>query len=265
MNTPPTSMTFADGNILASRRVPIATIVINRSEAKNALDSKTVRGLAGCLQIVDADEEVRAVVLTGGGNAFCSGADMAELASDEMYFPWAGGNDGPLRLRLSKPVIAAIEGPACAEGLGMALFCDIRIVDDTALFGVFSRRWGVPIGDGTTVRLPQVVGIGRAMDMVLTGRTVGADEAVAIGLANRKVNRGTTRIEAERLASQIAELPQTALLSDRRSIYESADLPDQPAIQHEVELARQAYGDEAKAGAQQFERNANGNIRLLRR
>jgi enoyl-CoA hydratase len=257
-------MTFADGNILASRRAPVATIVINRTEVKNALDSKTVRGLAGCFQIVDADDEVRAVVLTGGGNSFCSGADMKELADDDMYFPWAGGNDSPLRFRLSKPVIAAIEGPACAEGLGMALFCDIRIVDDTALFGVFSRRWGVPIGDGTTVRLPQVVGVGRAMDMVLTGRTVGADEAVAMGLANRKVNRGTTRMEAEKLAAQLAELPQTALLSDRRSIYESADLQDQAALQHEVDLARKAFGHESKAGIKHFEQRTKGNIRLVR-
>ena len=146
-------------------------------------------------------------MLTGAGGAFCAGADLKELGSGTDYFPWAGSDEGPLRAPLAKPVIAAIEGHACAGGLGVALFCDIRIVDDTATFGVFSRRWGVPMSDGTTVRLPRIVGQGRALDMLLTGRAVGADEAIAIGLATRKVARGTTRAEAEKLALRDRGLP----------------------------------------------------------
>ena len=146
-------------------------------------------------------------MLTGAGGAFCAGADLKELGSGTDYFPWAGSDEGPLRAPLGKPVIAAIEGHACAGGLGVALFCDIRIVDETATFGVFSRRWGVPMSDGTTVRLPRIVGQGRALDMLLTGRAVGADEAIAIGLATRKVARGTTRAEAEKLARADRGLP----------------------------------------------------------
>src|SRR5262249_41369907 len=157
-------------------------------------------------------------------------ADLSELAADGMFFPWAGGNDAPLGTPMTKPMIAAIEGPAVAEGLGVALFCDIRIIDDTAAVRVFSRQWGVPRGAGTTVRLPRVVGQGRALDMIISGRSVGADEAMAMGLANRKVARTTTRLEAEKLAAQIAELPQEAMLAGRRSVYESFDLESAAAI-----------------------------------
>jgi enoyl-CoA hydratase len=257
-------MTFADGNILASRRVPVTTIVINRTEVKNALDAKTARGLAGAFQIADADEEIRAIVVAGSGGAFCSGADLKELAADGMFFPWAGGNDGPLGTPLTKPLIGAIEGPAVAEGLGVALFCDIRIIDDSAVFGVFSRQWGGPSGDGTTVRLPRLVGQGRALDMIITGRSVGADEAIAMGLANRKVARTTTRVEAEKLAQQIAEMPQEAMLADRRSVYESFDLESAAAIRREVELARAAFGEESKTAIAKQSQRAAGGIRLLR-
>jgi enoyl-CoA hydratase len=257
-------MTFADGNILASRRVPVTTIIINRAEVKNALDANTARGLAGAFQIADADEEIKAIVLSGAGGSFCSGADLKELAADGIFFPWAGGNDGPLGTPLSKPIIAAVEGPAVAEGLGVALFCDLRVIDDSAVFGVFSRRWGVPSGDGTPVRLPRLIGVGRALDMILTGRSVNADEAMAMGLASRKVARGTTRAEAEKLALQIAEQPQTALLADRRSVYEGFDLESAAAVRNEVERARTAFGPEAKAGIGQFAQRAKGGIRLLR-
>jgi enoyl-CoA hydratase len=259
-----TSMTFADGNILASRRVPVTTIVINRSEVKNALDTKTARGLAGAFQMADADEEIRAIVVTGAGGSFCSGADLKELASDGMYFPWAGGNDGPLGVPLSKPLIAAVEGPAIGEGLGVALFADIRIIDDSAVFSVASRAWGVPVGDGTTVRLPRLIGMGRALDMLVTGRSVNADEAMAIGLATRKVQRNSTRAEAEKLALQITELPQGAMLSDRRSMYESFDLELMAAIRHETELARAAFGPDAQAAVKSFNERSKGSIRLLR-
>ncbi|PKO58364.1 MAG: enoyl-CoA hydratase, partial [Betaproteobacteria bacterium HGW-Betaproteobacteria-18] len=163
-----------------------------------------------------------------------------------------GSDEGPLRAALSKPIIAAVEGHACAGGLGVALFCDIRIVDDTAVFGVFSRRWGVPMSDGTTVRLPRIVGQGRALDMLITGRPVGADEALAIGLATRKVARGTTREEAERLARQIAEFPQVAMKSDRLSAYESFDRDQAAALRREMELSLTARKVEAQAGAARF-------------
>jgi enoyl-CoA hydratase len=257
-------MTFADGNILASRRVPVTTIVINRTEHKNSLDAKTARGLAGAFQIADADEEVRAVVVTGAGGAFCTGADLKQLSDGDAYFPWADGLDGPLAMPLSKPVIAAVEGPAFAEGLGLALYCDIRIVDDSAVFAAASRQWGVVMGDGTTVRLPRLIGMGRALDMVLTGRHVGADEAVTMGLASRKVPRTTTRAEAEKLALRLAELPQAALLADRQSVYQGFDQASIDALRREVEVARSAYGPDTRVSVAKHAQGAASGIRLLR-
>jgi len=226
--------------VLVERDGPVTIITINRPKSKNALDNEAAHALA--------DPGCRVAVLTGAGGAFCAGADLKELGSGVDYFPWAGSDHGPLRAPLSKPVIAAIEGHACAGGLGVALFCDIRIVDDTAVFGVFSRRWGVPMSDGTTVRLPRIVGQGRALDMLLTGRAVGADEALAIGLATRKVARGTTRAEAEKLAHQIAGFPPIAMTSDRQSAYESFDRNQQAAIRREMELSLEARRQESQKG-----------------
>ena len=238
--------------ILVERAPPVTTIVINRPLAKNALDNEAARALADALKAFEADPEARVAVLTGAGGAFCAGADLKEMGSGTDYFPWAGSDDGPLRAPLSKPVIAAIEGHACAGGLGVALFCDIRIVHHSATFGVFSRRWGVPMSDGTTVRLPRVVGQGRAMDMLLTGRAVGADEAIAIGLATRKVARGTARAEAEALARQIAGFPPIAMTSDRQSAYESFDRDQAAAIRREMELSLAARRLESQKGAARF-------------
>jgi enoyl-CoA hydratase len=170
-----------------------------------------------------------------------------------------------LRAPLAKPVIAAIEGHACAGGLGVALFCDIRIVDETATFGVFSRRWGVPMSDGTTVRLPRIVGQGRALDMLLTGRAVGADEAIAIGLATRKVARGTTRMEAEALARQIAGFPPIAMTSDRQSAYESFDRDQASAVRREMELSLAARRQESQKGAARFARGEGRHGKFERR
>jgi enoyl-CoA hydratase len=238
--------------ILTERNGPVTTIVINRPRAKNALDNEAAHALSAALKAFDTDPEARVAVLTGAGGAFCAGADLKELGSGTDYFPWAGSAEGPLRAPLSKPVIAAVEGHACAGGLGVALFCDIRIVDDTAVFGVFSRRWGVPMSDGTTVRLPRIVGLGRALDMLLTGRAVGADEAIAIGLAARKVARGTTRAAAEALAAEIAGFPPIALTSDRQSAYESFDRDQAAAIERERELSLAARRQEAQHGAARF-------------
>lgn len=238
--------------ILVEALGPVTTIIINRPQAKNALDNEAAHGLADALRAFESDTTARVAVLTGAGGAFCAGADLKELGAGTDYFPWAGSDAGPLRAPLSKPVIGAIEGHACAGGLGVALFCDIRIVDETATFGVFSRRWGVPMSDGTTVRLPRIVGQGRAMDMLLTGRAVGADEAIAIGLATRKVARGTTRAEAEALARRIAGFPPIAMTSDRRSAYESFDRDEASAIRREMELSLEARRRESQSGAARF-------------
>ena len=238
--------------IVVETQGAVTTIIINRPQAKNALDNEAAHALADALHAFEAAAEAQVAVLTGAGGAFCAGADLKELGGGTDYFPWAGSDDGPLRAPLSKPVIAAVEGHACAGGLGVALFCDIRIVDETATFGVFSRRWGVPMSDGTTVRLPRIVGQGRAMDMLLTGRAIGADEAIAIGLATRKVARGTTRAEAEQLARQIAGFPPVAMTSDRQSAYESFDRDQASAIRREMELSLEARRKESQAGAARF-------------
>ncbi len=238
--------------ILIERDGPVTTIVINRPQVRNALDNEAAHALADAFRTFEADPQASVAVLTGAGGAFCAGADLKELGSGVDYFPWAGSDDGPLRAPLAKPLLGAIEGHACAGGLGVALFCDIRIVDDTATFGVFSRRWGVPMSDGTTVRLPRIVGQGRALDMLLTGRAIGADEAIAIGLATRKVARGTARAEAEKLARQIAGFPPIAMISDRRSAYESFDRDEASAVRREMELSLEARRQESQKGAARF-------------
>jgi enoyl-CoA hydratase len=237
---------------LVERRGHVLVVTMNRPEARNALSGEMMEILREAWDQVDREDGIRACVLTGAGGAFCAGADLKELGSGTDYFPWAGSDDGPLRAPLAKPVIAAIEGHACAGGLGVALFCDIRIVDETATFGVFSRRWGVPMSDGTTVRLPRIVGQGRALDMLLTGRAVGADEAIAMGLATRKVARGTTRQEAEALAREIAGFPPIAMTSDRQSAYESFDRDQASAVRREMELSLAARRQESQKGAARF-------------
>ena len=251
--------------ILIERNGPVTTLIINRPKSKNALDNEAAHGLAAALEAFEDDAEARVAVLTGAGGAFCAGADLKELGGGTDYFPWAGSADGPLRAPLSKPVIAAVEGHACAGGLGVALFCDIRIVDETAVFGVFSRRWGVPMSDGTTVRLPRIVGQGRALDMLLTGRPVGADEAIAMGLATRKVARGTTRMEAEALARQIAGFPPIAMTSDRQSAYESFDRDQASAVRREMELSLAARRQESQKGAARFARGEGRHGKFERR
>ncbi len=238
--------------ILVERNGPVTTIVINRPTVRNALDNEAAHALAAAFRQFEADAAAHVAVLTGAGGSFCAGADLKQLGSGVDYFPWAGSDQGPLKAPLGKPLIAAIEGHACAGGLGVALFCDLRIIDDTAVFGVFSRRWGVPMSDGTTVRLPRIVGQGRALDMLLTGRAVGADEAIAIGLATLKVARGTTRVASEKLARQIAGFPPIAMTSDRRSAYESFDRAEAAAIRREMELSLDARRQEAQKGAARF-------------
>ncbi len=256
---------MSQAKILIETASPVTTIIINRPQVKNALDNEAAHALAAALKAFEANEDARVAVLTGAGGAFCAGADLKELGSGTDYFPWAGSDDGPLCAPLTKPVIAAIEGHACAGGLGVALFCDIRIVDETATFGVFSRRWGVPMSDGTTVRLPRIVGQGRALDMLLTGRAVGADEAIAMGLATRKVARGTTRMEAEALARQIAGFPPIAMTSDRQSAYESFDRDQASAVRREMELSLAARRQESQKGAARFAKGEGRHGKFERR
>jgi enoyl-CoA hydratase len=240
------------GEIQVERDGPVATVTINRPERRNALDRASARALRQAFDGFAADEELRVAVLTGAGGAFCAGADLKELADGVDYEAWAGAATGPTHPLLPKPVIAAVAGTACAGGLGLALWCDLRVCDETAVFGVFSRRWGVPMSDGTTVRLPRLIGLSRALDMLRTGRRVDAREALAIGLANRVVAAGQALAEAQALARRIAAFPQVAMRSDRESAYRQAGLAFAEAIAEEDRLAQAARRLEARAGAERF-------------
>lgn len=218
----------------------------------NALDNGTALALTLALRAFDADPAARVAVLTGAGGHFCAGADLKALAEGIDYFPWAGDPDGSCREILSKPLIAAVAGYACAGGLGLALRCDLRVAEEGAKFAVLSRRWGVPMSDGTTVRLPRLVGQGRALDMLMTGRKVGATEAVAIGLADRLVPAGQALPAALALAQEIAAFPQIAMRSDRLSAIRQWDLPETEAFAQEMALAADARRLEAQPGAARF-------------
>ncbi|MZR30554.1 crotonase/enoyl-CoA hydratase family protein [Sneathiella litorea] len=238
--------------IITETNGPVTTIIINRPEVRNALDQETSDLLAQAFQAFDAYDSQRVAVVTGAGGAFCAGADLKETATRVDYKAWAGHPEGPFHAPLSKPVIAAVAGHACAGGMGLALFCDIRIAEDTAVFGIFCRRWGVPMSDGTTVRLPRVIGQGRALDMMLTGRPVPAEEALSMGLVTRVVPTGTARAAAEELALQIAGFPQIAMLSDRESVYAQEGKTDAEAIHFEMVAAEEAKQKEAQLGAARF-------------
>jgi enoyl-CoA hydratase len=231
---------------------PVMIITINRPEVRNALDNETANGLTRALRGFEASQSVKVAVLTGAGGYFCAGADLKELAAGRDYTPWAGDPDGPCHDMLSKPVIAAVSGYACAGGLGIALRCDLRVAEESSTFAVLSRRWGVPMSDGTTVRLPRLVGAGRALDMLLTARKVGGAEAVAIGLADRLVPDGEALSRAVELANEIAAFPQIAMRSDRMSAIRQWDLPEAEAIVLEMQLAEEARRIEARDGASQF-------------
>jgi enoyl-CoA hydratase len=215
---------------------PVAIVTIDRPERRNAVDPGTARELAAAFRTFDADDEQMVAVLTGAGGHFCAGFDLRALAEGEAPALTEEGDGpmGPTRMRLSKPVIAAVEGYAVAGGLELALWCDLRIAGEGAVFGVFSRRFGVPFVDGGTVRLPRIVGHGRAMEMLLTGRPVEADEAVAIGLVNRVVPAGRALDEAVALGRRIAAAPQAALRGDRLSAIEAWGLPETEAIANEL-------------------------------
>jgi enoyl-CoA hydratase len=233
----------------------VTTIVLARPEVKNAVDRATAAALADAFRAFEADPDARVAVLFGEGGTFSAGADLGAFARGEgnVITPDGDGPMGPTRMRLSKPVIAAIAGHAVAGGLELALLCDLRVVEEDAVLGVFCRRFGVPLIDGGTVRLPRLIGLSRALDLILTGRAVGAAEALAMGLANRVVPKGTARAAAEELAAAIARFPQATMQSDRASAYASVDLPLDDALANELRagLASLASG-EALEGATAF-------------
>lgn len=244
------------------REGPVTTVILDRAAVKNAVDRDTAEQLAAAFRAFDADDAARVAVLYGDHGAFCAGADLKALAAaaagtrvgpgdPERIAPDGDGPMGPSRMVLGKPVIAAIAGHAVAGGLELALWCDLRVADESAVLGVFCRRFGVPLIDGGTVRLPRLIGLSRALDLILTGRAVHADEALAIGLVNRVVPRGQALAAARELAHQLAALPQAALRADRMSAYVQHDLPLDRALAQELERGRGALA-EGLAGAQRF-------------
>jgi enoyl-CoA hydratase len=233
----------------------VTTIILARPEARNAVDRKTAAALAEAFRAFEKDEEARVAVLFGEGGTFCAGADLRAVARGDgnTIAEEGDGPMGPSRMVLAKPAIAAVAGHAVAGGLELALLCDLRVAEEDAVFGVFCRRFGVPLVDGGTVRLPRLIGLSRALDLILTGRPVRADEALAMGLANRVVPKGQARAAAEALAAEIAKFPQVTMRGDRRSAHESLAMPFEAAMRHEfaIGIASLATG-EAVAGATVF-------------
>jgi len=241
--------------IRIERSEMVATIVIDRPEARNAVDGPAARALVDAFQEFERDDTLRVAVLWGAGGVFCAGADLKARGSERgLRLSLEGdGPMGPTRMAFSKPTIAAVEGYAVAGGLELALMCDLRVAAESAIFGVFCRRWGVPLIDGGTVRLPRLIGLSRALDMILTGRPVDAREALQFGLANRVVATGHARREAETLARAIASFPPRCVRSDRRSAWEGVGAPLPEAMANEFALGKATHDSgESQAGAQRF-------------
>ncbi len=243
--------------VLLESQGPVAIITIDRWEiARNAVDRATAAALAAALRRFDADETLAVAVVTGAGGTFCSGADLKAVGEPERMLRLAEDGDGPMgfsRLVLSKPAIAAVEGYAVAGGLELALWCDLRVAARDAVFGVFCRRWGVPLMDGGTIRLARLVGHSRALDLILTGRGVSGEEALAMGLVNRLVEKGEALSAALELARQIAAFPQACLRSDRLASYEQWSLSLEEALRNEFHRGMQVIASgETAAGAGRF-------------
>lgn len=245
---------------------PVTIVTLSRPEVRNAVDNPTARALGAAFTAFEKDDRARVAVFHGAHGTFCAGADLKAVASAEgagqLRAPAVGdaydplettAPMGPTRMQLSKPVIGAISGYAVAGGMELALWCDMRVVEQSATFGIFCRRWGVPLIDGGTVRLPRLIGHSRAMDLILTGRPVSADEALQMGLANRVVPDGEALAAATRLAHQIATFPQKCLLSDRKSAYEQWDYPFAEAMAREFEGGEAVIrSGETRDGAKRF-------------
>lgn len=252
------STTDAQNLVLLDRRPPLLVVRINRPEARNAVNGPTALLLADAFRAFDADPELLVAILTGAGAHFCAGADLKAVAGGDLSIgnridPAGDGPMGPTRLLLSKPVIAAVSGYCVAGGIELAAWCDLRVADETAVFGVFCRRFGVPLIDGGTVRLPRLIGMSHALDMILSGRPVDAREAYRMGLANRLAPAGQALAVAEKLAMQIAEFPQICMRGDRLSVHEQCgmDLPDAMANEFRHGLKALQSG-ETLSGATRF-------------
>lgn len=246
---------------------PVSTIVLGRPARRNAVDRATAEALREAFARFEADDSQRVAVLWGAHGTFCAGADLSAVsdpARRNELDPDGGGTGpmGPTRMALKKPLIAAIAGHAVAGGLELALLADLRVAEDDAVLGVFCRRWGVPLIDGGTVRLPRIVGMGRALDLILTGRPVPAAEALAMGLVNRVVPPGQARAAAEALAHQIAAFPQQCMLADRASAYAQWDLPLPEALRAEGRAGVPIVAAEGAAGAARFVQGAGRHGRF---
>ncbi|MFZ0088171.1 MAG: crotonase/enoyl-CoA hydratase family protein [Solirubrobacteraceae bacterium] len=243
--------------VRVQRDGPVTTVLLSRPERRNAVDGPTAAALVDAFSAFEADPEAAVAVLHGEGGVFCAGADLKAMgtSSGNRIADDGAGPMGPTRMRLTKPVIAAIAGPAVAGGLELALWCDLRIAEADAVLGVFSRRWGVPLIDGGTIRLPRLIGVSRAMDLILTGRAVGAEEAERIGLVTRVVGPGESLAAARSLAAQLARFPQTCLRHDRLSLLEQADLAETDAFANELAHGRRSLA-EVQAGVDRFRSGA---------
>jgi enoyl-CoA hydratase len=232
---------------------PVTSVTLSRPDVRNAVDRDTATELADAFRDFDRDDDALVGVLFGDHGTFCAGADLKAMAEghSNRVAPDGDGPMGPTRLLLNKPVIAAIAGHAVAGGLELALWCDLRVMESTAVLGVFCRRWGVPLIDGGTVRLPRLIGLARALDLILTGRPVSAEEAFSMGLANRIVAPGTALKEAQALAHDLARFPQTCLRNDRLSAYEQFDLSLEAALSNELSRGMRSL-KESTAGIQRF-------------
>jgi enoyl-CoA hydratase len=237
---------------------PVAIVTIDRPDVRNAVDGPTAAALVDAFARFDADDALAVAVLTGAGGTFCAGADLKAIAEDgqprvNRVALDGDGPMGPTRMLLSKPVVAAIEGHAVAGGLELAIWCDLRVVAEDAVLGVFCRRWGVPLIDGGTIRLPRLIGQSHALDLILTGRAVDAGEALRIGLANRVVPPGAALAAAVALARELAAYPQGCLRSDRLSVYAQWDRDLGDALVDETRVGRDVIrSGESRAGAQRF-------------
>ncbi|MCC3312941.1 crotonase/enoyl-CoA hydratase family protein [Nocardia africana] len=244
-------------DVLVERDGGVTTIVLNRPDRRNAVDGPMAAQLREAFVRFEADDTQRVAILWGAGGTFCAGADLTAVADPHRRHELdpAGGGCGPMgptRMALSKPLIAAVSGYAVAGGLELALLADLRICEQDSTFGVFCRRWGVPLIDGGTVRLPRIVGQGRALDMILTGRPVGADEALSFGLVNRIVETGTSLEAARGIADQLLEFPQECMLADRISTYRSFDMPLDAALRAEGAAGAPIVDREGVTGAARF-------------
>jgi enoyl-CoA hydratase len=241
------------GAVRVERDGPVTTVLLCRPERRNAVDGPTAAALSSAFAAFDADPDASVAVLHGEGGVFCAGADLKTIGTESgnLVQDTGDGPMGPTRMRLAKPVIAAIAGHAVAGGLELALWCDLRVAEPDAVLGVFCRRWGVPLIDGGTVRLPRLIGVSQAMDMILTGRGVDAAEAERIGLVNRIVAPGQSLAAAQRLAAELARFPQACLREDRLSLLEQDGLDERAAIANELAHGRRSL-TEARAGLERF-------------